>query len=42
MPNNTVMRITIFDVLDLAFVFHADISEKQYLNCAGMVHMFFT
>jgi hypothetical protein len=29
-------------VLDLAFVFHANILETQYLNCAGMVRVFFT
>jgi len=39
---STVSQITVFHVLDLAFVFHANILETQYLNCAGMVRVFFT
>jgi len=39
---STVSQITVFHVLDLAFVFHANILEMQYLNCAGMVRVFFT
>jgi hypothetical protein len=40
--NFTVMHIKFFDVLDLAYVYHADILDKQYLNCAWMVRFFFT
>jgi hypothetical protein len=28
--------------MDLAFVFHADMLEKQYVNCAGMTRVYFT
>jgi hypothetical protein len=35
-------QIAAFHVLDLVFVFHADILELQYLNCTGMVRVFFT
>jgi hypothetical protein len=34
--------ISVNDVVDLAFVFHADTLEKEYVNCAGMIRVFFT
>jgi hypothetical protein len=34
--------ISIYQVQDLAFVFHRDILEKRYNNCFGMMHVYFT
>jgi hypothetical protein len=38
----TLALINVRDVKDLAFVFHADTLEKQYVNCAGMTRVYFT
>ncbi len=33
---STVSLINVCDVQDLAFVFHANALEKEFINCAGM------
>jgi hypothetical protein len=38
---STLAVINIFDIHDLAFVFHAFTLEKQVVNCAGMTRVFF-
>ncbi len=35
-------RIHADAVVDIAFVFHADVLEKQWIGCAGMNRTFFT
>jgi hypothetical protein len=34
-------KISVYDVCDMAFVFHPDLLEKKYVNCAGMSRVFF-
>jgi hypothetical protein len=37
-----LVTIKIRDIHDIAFVFHADKLEKEYVNCAGMKRVFYT
>jgi len=39
---SSLLVINIFDIHDLAFMFHATTLEKHFVNCAGMTHVFFT
>jgi hypothetical protein len=39
---SSLATINIRDIHDLAFVFHADKIEKEYVNCAGMKRVFYT
>ncbi len=34
--------ISVHLVIDIAFIFHADVLEHELVNCAGMVRVFFT
>jgi len=38
----SIDTINVGDIIDVAFVFHANTLEKEYVNCAGMSRVFFT
>lgn len=39
---STVSLINVCDVRDLAFVFHANTLEEEFINCAGMTRVYYT
>jgi hypothetical protein len=38
----SIDTINVSEIIDVAFVFHANTLEKEYVNCAGMSRSFFT
>jgi hypothetical protein len=40
--HSAMVETKINDIIDIAFIFHADTLEKEFINCAGMTRVYFT